>query len=127
MRIVDRKELMRLPAGTLYNLWERSVFYALFIKGETIRSREGDADVDWWATELPEIEAHDVAEMMSRQAEMAEKGASYPVDLDVEGRAAMYGDGPGFAVWEVDDVRRLHAKLGRYLERADEAARKAGA
>lgn len=60
MRIVSRDELMKLPAGTVYQQWEPCVLGELMIKGETWETdwlcRSLSADIEYGERHEPSIE-----------------------------------------------------------------------
>lgn len=108
MKLVTRKELMALPAGTLYHEWEPCYFRGMCIKGETIPAEPGYSG-DWFEQQVPEVgSAEDMLDHLG-------EGESVPVNMDLEGREALFDDKRRYAVWERADVEALHARLGKIL------------
>lgn len=113
MKIVIAKEFRAMPAGTVFHHYEPHISGTMGIKGETFSGN------DFWEQSLDGVcclRAHNTDEMCSRLDEMKEKGASYPVDLNCEGRDGLFDDAQLFLVWERADVEALIARLGAALK-----------
>lgn len=102
MKIVRRKEFLALPVGTVFSRYEPCAFTDFLIKGESITN-------DWFEVSIERSGAHGAEEDFGREGQ---SGASFPVDLDCEGRDGLYAEDDAlYAVWEKTDVEALIARL----------------
>lgn len=110
MRIVDRQTFLALPAGTVYQKWEPCFFGETCIKGETTPHD------DWYETRITgAIEHDDSEEFFERCTDMAEQGASVPMEFDTICRDGFFDQDQLFAVFEPADVAALIGRLTRAL------------
>jgi hypothetical protein len=101
MRICRRPEFLELEKGTVFaeilGLWNVG---PLRVKGMT-------AGTDFDTKVFNEVEADSTAQMIERFQEMAETGASYPVNLD-PGLDGQHGpEGAMFLIYEDADVKKI--------------------
>ncbi len=102
MRLVTRKELMDLPAGTIYQEYEPKIFRTgLCIKGETTVPWSEKNSGDWTLLDLPDFE-----DFMSDTTKL-EVGHSVKFDFKAYGRDGCYAEDQMYAVWEPDELAHL--------------------
>jgi len=115
MRIVNRKEFLQLPSGTLFCQCEQKwVFEDLHVKfGSLIHDDRND---DFVSMSFTSVEANDSDEWLNRLEDMADNGTSYPLDLDAAGRDGQFMRDAWFMVFERSDVVKLRDFLTSVLE-----------
>lgn len=96
MKIVNRKEFLSLPAGTLFAKYAPCCFESINIKGETLTSN------DFLSSELFTFPMFDV---------WFENGDSVDIETDFLCRDGLFDDEQLFAVFENSDIEKLIAKL----------------
>lgn len=105
MKIVNRKEFLAMPAGTVYSKYTPFIFDDLSIKGDTWSNDflcQSLSDAFWWLSSEEYIEG-------LQRAENA--GESLVMDFDCESRDGLFDEQQLFAVWERSDVEGLIARL----------------
>jgi len=115
MKVVNREELMRLPAGTIYTEYEPFNFGSIKIKGDTIITDGNDTDmyevgthIDWWEDELINLGcSNDQEEAM----EKFEKGEDAEMYFEFPCRNGFYDYDQLYAVWSMDDTNNMIERL----------------
>ena len=112
MKIINQKEFLKLPAGTLFLKYEDSGFDELQAKGcswdndflcESITDSIDCTGSDDWGDKL----------------EMAEKtGENLPMDFDSTFRDGLFDPNQLFAVYDKRDIEMLIDKLSRCFDMA---------
>lgn len=113
MRIVDRTEFLSLPQGTVYSEFSPIVFDGLFVKA----SGAGAYLNDWLYDDLiapVECNGSDQFADILLEAD-ADSNKSFPLDFEYTGRDGTFEKDQKFAVYELDDVRGLIARLSECL------------
>ena len=111
MKIVNRKEFLKLPENTVYTEYEPCVFGPLRIKMQTLPSN------DWGEQALVDaIECSDGGDFID-QLELARlKGASLKMDFNCCGRNGCFGpENELFVVLESEDIKQLLERLRECL------------
>jgi hypothetical protein len=107
MKIISRKDLMALPAGTVWSYYEPCVFHDLYIKDS-----EPEPDYpDFSNSSLVGAFEWGSGDYHSEGCGRMEKGESLPVDFEFSGREGMFDDKQLFAVYEPSDVDLLIKRL----------------
>lgn len=108
MRIVDRKTFLAMPAGTVYAKFQPAVFEALSIKGAT--TADG---ADWSSQDLipPPLSGVSDSAFMDSIDRMLEGETSGPLAWHCQCRDGLFDKDQLFAVFELDDVMALIARL----------------
>lgn len=101
MKLLNRTDFLKMPAGTVFCEGEKWCFQGLMFKGETCPS-----GYDWYERDPAWIESKDSEESFSRLEDMMENGSSYPME-SAEGRNGMYEDDSIFLVFEKADLLKL--------------------
>lgn len=109
MKIVNRKEFLKLPAGVIYTKFEPCIFGDIAIKGETI------GDSDWAFQDFLEVKAHDSGEYSEILFDAFENGTSFDLDLECMGRDGLFDQEEHFAVFEQRDVVSLIERLQKVV------------
>lgn len=124
MRIVDRKTFLTLPAGTVFakhravegvSARQSLCFDEVAIKGETV------AGVDFVVQDLfpwPE-DCNDSSEWSDAIAAAFDGKETAPLDYECSARDGLFDQDQLFAVWDVEDTRRLVARLQKALADVD--------
>lgn len=126
MRIVDRKTFLTLPAGTVFAKFSPQPadgsFRALTheevaIKGDTV------AGVDFVVQDLfPWFEGcNDSRAWSDAMIAMLDGKPSPPLDYDCGARDGLFDQDQLFAVWDVEDQRRLVTRLQAALDMVERA------
>lgn len=103
MRILDRAEFLKQPAGIFYAKGRPWAFDTLCIKGETTKSGN-----DWLYLNPCWVAAKDSNEAFDRLETMLSGGTSFPGD-DAYGRDGMFDVDAIFLVFELADLTALRA------------------
>lgn len=114
MRIINLKEFLKLPEGTLYVKFDPVLFDELSIKESSI------SDLDWIYSPIINVDAIDSADIYGITNESLVEGSSFDLDINCTTREGMYDESQLFAVYEKSDVKQLIQKLNDSLERAYE-------
>ena len=113
MKIINRKEFLKLPAGVIYSKFEPCIFGDIRIKGDTSYN-------DWYYQDLLMIDANDSGEWSEIVHSAMNEGENIPLNLHYEGRDGYYDEDQLFAVFENKDaiqlVHRLIETLSNYPE-----------
>ena len=113
MRILNRKDFMACPKGTVYMDFSPCVFGQLTLKTSGPEN-EGDfyvSSLEGYLSEHGASESCGGSEEWFALVERAEKGERVDVHYDTGGREGMFNDHALFAVLDRDDVDRLIAVL----------------
>ncbi|MCE5309591.1 MAG: hypothetical protein LLG20_18300 [Acidobacteriales bacterium] len=97
MRLLNRKDFLKLPAGTVYCSGEPYAFTGLHVKGETLPYN------DFVCLDLQRIDAHDSGEEIDRLEDMRYTGVSFPMNTNY-GRDGGFDDKEVFLVYERGDL-----------------------
>lgn len=99
MRIYNREEFLKLPAGTIYGKGKPWFFDGVNVKGDTTGNDWGYLNPLW-------VEAEDTGEAIDRLTGMLERGESQPME-DSFGRDGCYDEDDIFLVFERADLDQL--------------------
>lgn len=106
MKIVDRKTLLSMPAGTVFSKYEPvALFGTLCVKGDSLSNDFYYQDITGPVDAVTAGECHEV--MLAAEAD----GEPVPLDFHHEGRDGLYDANQLFAVWEAKDVLALIDRL----------------
>jgi len=111
MRIVTRKQFMKLPIGTVFSYYEPCVFRDLLIKV----SDDKQWPTDFLYDDLIGAVKNKGSDDFSEKCRRMELGESLPVDFEYTGREGLFEDEQLFAVYEKDDVEQLIKRLQNTL------------
>ncbi len=112
MKVVDRKEFLKLPAGTLYTLFKPCYTEGLAIKHATL-----DHGDDWFYTEL-------IASTVENNGDTKlDNGEELPFNADWTGRDGAFDPQQMFIVYSPADIfvfaetlaKLINAKVGREI------------
>ena len=109
MKIVNRKDFLKLPECTLYCKYEAGDNSAPEIKYDTVGAN------DWVRQDLSFIDAVDCGELSRRLTEMETNGASYPLELDCAGRDGYFDEEQLILIYEQEDIKLLILELQKCL------------
>lgn len=111
MRIVNRQTFLKLPAGVLYAVYQKTGdFGTLNIKDDTMFSFDGSA-IDFCYQNCMEIEADGAEEWLKVLTDAKDNGSSFNLDLNCGSRDGMFDDAMLFAVFEQADLDSLRTLL----------------
>lgn len=112
MKIVTRKEFMKLPKETVFSYYEPCVFRELMIKVSDDKGWPTDFLYDSIIGKIDSKSSED----FSNKCEMMEKGESVPMDFESTGREGLFDDEQLYAVYEKEDVEKLIARLQKTIK-----------
>ncbi len=105
MKIISRKNFLKMPVGTVFSKYEPCIFGELMIKGESLRN-------DFFCQQIVDAVDCDSSEKLhDTLINAAENGTNFNMDFDCEMRDGMFDDSELFAVWGEDDVQALVDRL----------------
>lgn len=99
MKIINRKEFLKIPSGTVYCKGKRWYWEQMAIKQESLEN-------DWFYLELDQIPCSDSKEWVDNQERMLDTGESMPIQI-TEARDGFFDDEEIFLVYEKDDIELL--------------------
>lgn len=105
---------MEMPAGTVFSYYEPCVFRDLNIKASAPEAGYPDFGVSYLVGAIDSGGSSD----FSGKCELMEKGQSVPMDFDSSQREGLFEDEQLFAVYEVEDVKKLITRLENALKGA---------
>lgn len=113
MRIVNREEFLRLPAGTIFAKYADQKPGVVTLDSGKIAIKEETCHEDFVVQELdPWFEGcNDSGDWSDVYERMLEGERSPPVDYDFAGRDGEFDRDQLFLVWEKDDARKLIDRL----------------
>lgn len=101
MKIINRTAFLAMPEGTVYaKTPQKWMIEDLCVKHETSPHN------DWWYQSFDWVDAHDSGEAIDRLDEMADSGASYPVENSIA-RDGLFEDDCMFLIYEKDDIEYI--------------------
>lgn len=116
MRIVSRKEFLKLPPGTLYQQCaEPWAFDNIMVKWDSL-IYDDSGDGDWVCSDITDIQSNDSGEYFERLDDMLTNGASYPLDLDTGSRDGSFVRDAVFMIYERADITKLKELFTRLEE-----------
>lgn len=101
MRIYNRTDFMKLPAGTIYCKGQPWYWGQISIKGETTQFN------DFIEMDLATFDNDGSGDWVDKQEDMLKNGASYPLTDDYYGRDGCFDDNDIFLVYEAGDLQIL--------------------
>lgn len=108
MKLLDRPNFLKLPAGTIYTMCSEKWAFSgpLFVKGETLPNTTDTWD--WCERNLCFIQWPDdgSTNCFDRLEHMLETGTSFPINDD-EGREGCFNKGDLFLIYEAADLNEL--------------------
>lgn len=114
MRVVDRKTFLALPPGTAYCKGAKWYFNGLCFKHENAGTN------DWYGFDPAWVDGNDSGECFDRLEEMAERGASYPMQDSIS-RDGLFDADALFLVFERDDLLRLREMVDEAIAAAPQS------
>ncbi len=107
MKILNRKEFLKLPSGVFYSTYEPTIFGTLCIKGETIEN-SGDFYMN---SIVDSVDCFDTDEFVDILHNSKNTGKSFNMNFDVFERDGLFEKDQLFCVWEKKDVGKLIDKI----------------
>lgn len=105
MRIINLKEFLMMPKGTVYSKYSPHMFEGLMTKADNCN------EIDFFYINLIGNLECPGSDDYADKSRAAEGGARFNLDFDIESRDGMFDRGQLFAVYENDDLRGLIATL----------------
>lgn len=102
MKVINRTDFMKLPAGTAFCKGKPWYFGSICFKGDTLDTPTGD----WGYYEPAWVDAGDSGEAFDRLEEMLQLGKSYPME-DASGRDGCFDMDDLFLIFERADLEAL--------------------
>lgn len=114
MKIINLKEFLKLPEGTVYVKFDPVIFDELSVKESSI------SNLDWIYSPIVNVDAIDSTDIYGITNKSLVEGSSFNLDINSTTREGMYDESQLFTVYEKSDVKQLIQKLNESLERAYE-------
>lgn len=112
MKIVTRKEFLKLPAETLFSYYEPCSFADLHIK---VSDKNSGYDNDFLYDSIIGPIFCQNSEDFTNKCDEMEKGKSVKLDFEYTRREGLFEDEQLFAIYEKDDVIQLITRLNKLL------------
>lgn len=116
MRIVNLKQFLALPNGTVFAKYEPCSFEVLMIKTANV----GERDFCYQELGPDALDATDTADFVEKLHESEASGIELALDFHGGGRDGCFDDDQLFAVFSQGDVEQL---IHRLIETKNQAAR----
>lgn len=100
MKIVNLKQFLEMPIGTIFSKYEPCYFSDLMVKDKN----SGEMDF-YCMTLIGNVESDHTGDFFDKCDEAQKKGTSLKLDFDVTGRDAMFNKNQLFAVYEEEDIK----------------------
>ncbi len=110
MKIINLKQFLAMPKGTVFMKYEPCVFEDLSVKDDSLA---GDF---LYSNAVYEIECTGSDDFADKLFDAEEKGTNLTLDLDAISRDGCFDPAQLFAVYENVDIERLIAKLASCLK-----------
>jgi hypothetical protein len=111
MKVITRKEMLRMPKGTVYSYYEPHFFRELEIKADDPENY----DNDWLFDSIVGAVKNNGSGDFSDKCTLMKAGESVEVDFENTSRDGMFEDEQLYAVYEKEDVEKLIARLQQTL------------
>lgn len=111
MKIVTRKEFMKLPTETVFSYYEPCSFREFMIKVSDDKEWPTDFLFDSIIGEIDTVSSEDYL----TKCEMMEKGESVPMDFESTSREGLFDEEQLYAVYEKKDIEKLIARLQKTI------------
>lgn len=112
MRIYNRQEFMKLPAGTFFAKGSEWYFESIDVKDDTC-VHEGK-NIDFFVHELNWVDSDGTEQALERLQDMKENGASHPMQDSIS-RDGCFDEEDLFLVYEKEDLKRLKEMIEKAL------------
>jgi hypothetical protein len=110
MRILNKKDFLKLPEQTLFSYYAPGNFRELNIKLDTVRENDFLDD-----SIIGAVDAVSTGDLFDKLDVMSELGGSAPMDFEQTDREGLYENEQLYAVYEKEDVEKLIARLQKTL------------
>ena len=107
MKIINRKEFMEMPAGTVFSYYHPCVFQGLYIKDSAPEKGYPDFSMSDLIGAVENYSSEDFNDKCDRM----EAGESLPVDFECSGREGLFDDELLYAIYETADIQKLITRL----------------
>ena len=105
MKIINRKEFLEMPKGTVYSKFEPCIFGDICIKEESLEN-------DWFYQDIVDaIDVNDSGEFGEVLCRAEKTRESIPMDFYCISRDGLFDNDQLFSVWEKKDVVALIERL----------------
>ena len=111
MKIITRKEFLKLPIGTVWSYYEPCCFQDLNIKASDLSGWETDFLYD---PIIGQIDTKSSDEFLEK-CDFMEKGGSVPMDFEATSREGLFDEDQLFAIYEKEDVEKLITRLKKTI------------
>ena len=103
MKILNRKEFLKMPENTIFAKYEPCVFGTLSIKYENCGNHDFFSN-----TFVDSIDCNDTGEFFNL-LDKAEKDSNFSIKMDFNscGRDGLFEENELYAVWEKEDIEKL--------------------
>ena len=111
MKIISRKEFMKMPVGTVFSYYEPCCFRDLMVKASDLKGWEMDFLYDNIIGGIKTVSSED----FSTKCDQMEMGESVPMDFEYTSREGLFDDEQLYAVYEKEDIEKLVKRLQKTL------------
>ncbi len=106
MKIINKKEFLKLPDGVVYCKGKRWYWEQICVKSKSY-------DNDWRYLMFDQIPSHDSGEGLANQERMLETGESMPIQI-TDVRDGSFEDDDIFLIYETEDLKILREYFETY-------------
>jgi len=111
MKIVNKKEFLKLPENTIYCSFDKNnfAFNGFAVKLESLEN-------DWYYMDLTDFDNWDDSEeRIENIQKMITEGKEYPLSLNCSSRDGMFEDDEMFCIYDKYDVERIMSVLSESI------------
>lgn len=114
MKIINRKEFLSMPSGTLFSYFQPNVFDGLKIKHHTLYCDSIPCDFVYQSL-IGNVKCNGSDDMDDILYNALENGTRFELGFDSAGREALYDEDQLFAVYEKNDLADLIITLQKLV------------
>jgi hypothetical protein len=119
MKIVNRTEFLKMPAGTIFievPINSSPAGDAFMVKGDTWYNKENPSSAhDFLEMSLSCWQSNSSEQLFNHEEDMRENGTSYPIDFCF-GRNGLFDKDAQFLIYEPEDVIKLRDLLTSIID-----------
>lgn len=113
MKIVNRDEFLKCPAGTIFSHYQDVIFEGLMVKGDSIVGDDGDNIDFWYENLIGNIKSSGSNDFIDKILRARESESSLELEWDSHERDGLYDKEQLYAVYDKKDHFQLIQNLSR--------------
>src|SRR6185503_20635672 len=103
MKIVNKQEFYKLPAGTLFSFYEPCIFTGINIKGKTIQDMEKPIDF-FYKSLIGNVSANHTGEFLDILSTANENKNEFKLDFITSSRDGIFDEESLYAIYNTNEI-----------------------